>query len=211
MLEACPLNLECRLVEIVNFFSKGVLGPEFMKRNLRLLAQEGSAARADSPKNEVDSPDAGLDAYSRAVIAASEKVSPAVVNIGIRRGREKKAGSQSGGQEMNQGSGSGFIFTPDGFVLTNSHVVHGASRIDVALSDGHSLEAQMIGDDPDTDLAGVRVHGSRLPFAPLGDSQKIRVGQLVIAIGNPYGYQYSGNRRRGQRPGALPCGLFKAG
>jgi S1-C subfamily serine protease len=163
-----------------------------MKRNLRLLAQEGSTARATAPKREDDFPDELLlDAYSRAVIEASEKVSPAVVNIAIQRDQPKKAGSRSGGQEMIRGSGSGFIFTPDGFILTNSHVVHGSSRIEVALSDGHSFEAQMIGDDPDTDLAVVRIHGSRLPAAHLGDSQKVRVGQLVIAIGNPYGFQYT--------------------
>jgi S1-C subfamily serine protease len=163
-----------------------------MKRNLRLIAQEGSAARTVTSKREDDyRDDLLLDAYSRAVIEATEKVSPAVVNIAIRRDLKKKAGNPLSGREMMRGSGSGFIFTPDGFILTNSHVVHGASRIEVALSDGHSYEAQMIGDDPETDLAVVRIHGSRLPAAPLGDSQRIRVGQLVIAIGNPYGFQYT--------------------
>src|SRR4029453_12404417 len=97
-----------------------------------------------------------LDAYSRAVISAAEKVSPSVVYIEMNRAAEPGRNRARGSREM-QGSGSGFIFTPDGFILTNSHVVHGATEIAVTVSDGHKYQANLIGDDPETDLAVIRI------------------------------------------------------
>jgi len=130
-----------------------------------------------------------LDAYSQAVMRAVEKVSPSVVNIEVhQRLRSRRAPHPRLPQEARS-NGSGFIFTPDGFILTNSHVVHHATKIEVALSDGHRFQADLIGDDPDTDLAVIRIDAPFLVPVSLGDSQSVRVGQLVIALGNPYGFQ----------------------
>jgi S1-C subfamily serine protease len=115
-----------------------------------------------------------LDAYSHAVIAAVEQVGPAVVRV-----------------EVSRGGGSGVIFTPDGFMLTNSHVVAGGGEIRIVLPDGRSASAQRIGDDVETDLAVLRAGATGLPWARLGDSKRARVGQVAIAIGNPYGFHHS--------------------
>src|SRR5262245_64920421 len=122
-----------------------------------------------------------LDAYSRAVIDVVDQVGPAVVRIDV---------AASGDKRRRGGTGSGVIVAPDGLVLTNSHVVGGASRVNVTTVDGSSLTARVVGDDPDTDLALVRVDsGATLPAGKLGDSKKLKRGQLVIAIGNPLGFE----------------------
>lgn len=137
---------------------------------------------ADVP-NESNSNDELLDAYSNAVISASEKAAASVVNVEIARPSRKRGGS------VDRGGGSGFVFTPDGFVFTNSHVVHGASEIYVTMADGRRVEARLIGEDPHTDLAVIQIWAPHLVAAKLGDSQKLKVGQVVIAIGNPFGFQ----------------------
>lgn len=132
-----------------------------------------------------------LDAYSQAVVQSAETISPSVVFIEVSKVASAGWNRRSRGQREMHGSGSGFIFTPDGLILTNSHVVHDAGKLNVTLSDGRRLSASVIGDDPSTDLAVIRISAPGLAAAPLGDSERIRVGQLAIAIGNPYGFQYS--------------------
>ena len=159
-----------------------------MQKKMRLvsggpaISPEAHGQRAQQAEEE------GLfDAYSRAVTGAVEKVAPSVVKIDVKQRISNRAVRRSAPDEL-QGSGSGFIFTPDGFILTNSHVVHQAMEIGVTLSDGRGYPGYVVGDDPDTDLAVIRIDAPNLVAAVLGDSSSLRVGQLVIALGNPYGF-----------------------
>ncbi|MGH7219135.1 MAG: S1C family serine protease [Nitrospiraceae bacterium] len=157
-------------------------------QTFRLVANDEHMINGDVPHHSVATDNDLLDAYSHAVITASGKVSPAVVNIEVRHRSGRSAGVAKTPPGVT-GSGSGFIFTPDGFALTNSHVVQGAEQIDVTLSDGRRHFAHLIGEDPDTDLAVIRVEAPLLNHTELGDSHRIHVGQLAIAVGNPYGFQ----------------------
>jgi S1-C subfamily serine protease len=147
-----------------------------MGATARFILDKNSERSAASPPPPDD---AGLlDAYSRAVVGAAERVGPAVAHLEVQLSKRT-------------GTGSGFVFTPDGLLLTNSHVVHGARRIQATFADGMSREADLIGDDPHTDTAVVRIGAGNLSAVQLGSSRAVRVGQLAIAIGNPYGFQHT--------------------
>jgi len=162
-----------------------------MKTEIELLMKETAEPQRAGSDHLAQAETDVMDGYSRAVITAAEKVSPSVVYIEVEQPIKSRRPNVPRPPQERRGSGSGFIFTPDGFILTNSHVVHGATKIEVTLADGHKHQADLVGDDPDTDLAVIRINAPNLVPAQLGDAQKIRVGQLVIAIGNPYGFQYS--------------------
>jgi S1-C subfamily serine protease len=147
-----------------------------MGATARFILNKNSERSAASPPPPDD---AGLlDAYSRAVVGAAERVGPAVAHLEVQLSKRT-------------GTGSGFVFTPDGLLLTNSHVVHGARRIQATFADGMSREADLIGDDPHTDTAVIRIGAGSLPAVQFGSSRAVRVGQLAIAIGNPYGFQHT--------------------
>jgi S1-C subfamily serine protease len=161
-----------------------------MRSAFHLVSNEPDESNPEQTGRAADSGDDELlDAYSRAVTGVAESISPSVVNIEVGHQVRGRASNEARSREVKTGSGSGFVFTPDGFILTNSHVIHRATRIEATLSDGRSIPAELIGDDPETDLAVVRIGASGLAPARLGDSERIKPGQLVIAIGNPYGFQ----------------------
>src|ERR1035437_4994813 len=135
----------------------------------------------NSVSKERDTVDSDLDSYSNTVISAVEKVSPAVVQILAYKNENAK----------DAGGGSGFFISSEGFIVTNSHVVSEATRIEVRTPDGDVFQAELKGNDPSTDVAVIKVYGKNFPSVRFGDSSKLKVGQLVIAIGNPYGFQYT--------------------
>src|SRR5438132_4550192 len=145
-------------------------------------SDQGSIRGKPAAQSEPPSDAQLLDAYSQAVVRSAERISPSVVKIGVRKQANASRYREAGG------SGSGFIISADGFVLTNSHVVHGADKIEVVLGDGRRPDAHLIGEDPDTDLAVLRIYAPNLTAVPLGESKQVRVGQVAIAIGNPYGF-----------------------
>ena len=154
-----------------------------------LAARQDQFFRVSGNSNASDGP--LLDAYSSAVTSAVERISPSVAHIEVQQNAGR---TRSGEPRERQGGGSGFVFTPDGLMLTNSHVVHEAARIVVTLADGRRMPATLLGEDPGSDLAVIRLERTQfdepgLISAVLGDSQKLRVGQIAIAIGAPYGFQ----------------------
>ncbi len=158
---------------------------QFTQQALKLIrgeeaieSPEGRCEVGVTEKSDVEL----LDAYSKAVITVVDAVGPAVTSISV--------GKQTRGSEPEQvGAGSGVVIAPDGYILTNDHVVHNAQQLTVRLTDGTALGATIVGTDPATDLAVIRADGPNLPYATLGNSSSLRVGQLVIAIGNPFGFQ----------------------
>lgn len=148
--------------------------------DLRLVV--GRSGAADGGREPAGGRDAELlDAYSAAVAGAVERVRPAVVHIRVERS----------GKARPQGSGSGFIIAPDGYLLTNSHVAGGASALEVTLPDGRTAAAELVGEDPDSDLALIKIAAPELAYTLLADSTRVRVGQVAIAIGSPYGFQHT--------------------
>lgn len=137
------------------------------------ISNGGETSPFPQPEPTPPSESEAMDAYSRVVVNVADKLRPAVVNLRGRRG----------------GEGSGILFTPDGFLLTNAHVVGDNERLRVRLNDGRELSGRLVGTDPWTDLAVVQAEANGLPFGELGDSNKLRVGQLVVAIGSPLGFE----------------------
>jgi S1-C subfamily serine protease len=164
-----------------DFFALPVTAANEPSDRTSLKDSPGSGAIATSVGDS-----ALLDAYSNAVTGAVDRISPSVAHIEVHQAAGR---TRSGEPRERQGGGSGFVFTPDGLILTNSHVVHDAVRIAVTLSDGRHMPSTLIGEDPASDLAVIRVDEPGLVAAELGDSQKLRVGQIAIAIGAPYGFQ----------------------
>ncbi len=157
---------------------------------LSFLATEGASASAgDRPSRANEQDDYLLDAYSQTVSGVARRVSNAVVHLKVQKPQNENRRSRQPQEPF--GTGSGFIISSDGFIVTNSHVVNGATHMEASLPDGRSFQARIVGDDPATDVAVVKIDGDNLATLAFGESDRLQVGQIAIAIGNPYGFQYS--------------------
>ena len=150
---------------------------------LRPVLDDSGGVTSSIPDGGPAADDPLLDAYSSRVTAVVDRVRPAVVHIQVEHGLRRS--------QRRDGAGSGFIITPDGYLLTNSHVAGGAAALEVTLPDGRAVAGELVGNDPDSDLAVVKIGASNLSYARLGDSSRVRVGQLAVAIGSPYGFQHT--------------------
>jgi S1-C subfamily serine protease len=146
-----------------------------------------AGARPDDPAGAVPRDAELLDAYSQTVTRVAKRVGPATAKVDVRRASRGPMSPDRG----EGGSGSGFLFTPDGFIVTNSHVIHGARRIEVTIPGRDPQSARVVGEDPHTDLAVLSISGHELPFAHFGSSRSLEVGSIAVAIGNPFGFAWS--------------------
>lgn len=158
-----------------------MLDDRFSSLDTGFVLDESETERGYAPKVERDRDGDLLDAYSSSIVDAAERVSPAVAHLTVQLDGKRRS-------RQRQGAGSGFLFTPDGYMMTNSHVVHNGKVIKAAFPDGTNAAAYVVGDDPDTDLAVIQVHGTDIPEIEFDDSAALRVGQIAIAVGNPLGY-----------------------
>lgn len=158
-----------------------------------IASETASVLSAASSQNAADQDGLLLDTYSKTVSGVARQVSGAVVHLKVQKPENPQNRNRPtpGNNGQNAGSGSGFVISTDGFVVTNSHVVNGASHIEATLPDGRSFQARMVGDDPATDIAVVKIDGDNLTSTRFGDSNQLQVGQIAIAIGNPFGFQYT--------------------
>ena len=158
-----------------------------------IASEEGHTMSSSALRTTADSDGALLDTYSKTVSGVARQVSGAVVHLKVQKPEnpQNRQRQTQNGNGQNTGSGSGFVISTDGFIVTNSHVVNGATHIEASLPDGRSFHARTVGDDPSTDIAVVKIDGENLMPTRFGDSNNLQVGQIAIAIGNPFGFQYS--------------------